>query len=599
MHKIGIIAGLLPALPQISPAEILASYRTNDETVLDLRLDACDWAKGVETPSAFGPSGNLIRAGGAGTLLFRGWGGAVNSSDRIGFRVSAKPGFRISLEKLTGVNTAGGRIPGTEMESFVWAYRIDHDNDGTFETGWVYGKSYTALGDGENFRSTAASKNWNFGSRILTKGTVEFGLFGTAPGATSTLEAFSGELALHGEALPTGVLDTYMHESTRTIAVPEASGVTYNRDTGTLFVIGDEGHELVELDKTGVKQGAMPFDQDGSRSQRALDDPEGVSYLGNGEFAICDERRNLAVVVAYDPEARPSLEDLTPHSYPYVDSYGDNSGLEGIAWDPLKQSLWSIKELGPVKIYEMPDFPEVRAGGTVETREPISRRNITGIGVQQFSDIYVMAASDWFHTTDPRRENILLLGRDAGMIYEITRDGLVVGSMDLNFLGRHTIEGITMDDDGWIYLVSEGAVSTVVSELHVLRPTSAPIYYSEEDHEMFRLYSEAFSELGVAPGDSFGLPSMKAAIEETRLLGRQDVLSSPETHALYTEDSIQDLRGSGVLIRVDGDSVELKLPIERCTDLNDDHWSDTGTVMEATLPKTGDRAFYRVTLPGM
>ncbi|RYD30125.1 MAG: hypothetical protein EOP87_17125, partial [Verrucomicrobiaceae bacterium] len=78
--------------------------------------------------------------------------------------------------------------------------------------------------------------------------------------------------------------------------------------------------------------------------------------------------------------------------------------------------------------------------------------------------------------------------------------------------------------------------------------------------------------------------------------GRQEVLSNPAGFNLYTPESIQDLRGTGVLIQAPGNSVNLTLPIQRSTNLESGSWEPAGT-LEATLPKDADKAFYRLTLP--
>lgn len=593
-HHIHIPLSLvsLTVLSQPLLAEVVASYDSNDES-LALRLEPGDWSEHAEIPSILTAHGGLNRVGGGGTLLFSGWGPTIDMNKRIGFQISAKPGYRLNFSDLVDFNSGGGRQTANELSSFVWGYRIDENKDGIFEGNWVFGRTYTAA-DGDAFKESDSLKDWNF-TDFSTRGTVEFAIFASAPTTGGHLLAFGGKMIINGlSATPLGVLDAYPYEASYTIPVSEASGVTYNRDTNTLFAIGDEGHELVELSKTGARLGAMPFNQSGPREARALDDPEGVSYLGGGKFAIADERRQLTVVVTYDPATTPDLALLSQTSYPFGTS-NSNTGLEGVAYDPINQSLWGIRELGPVQIFEMLDFPDVRAGGPVVVREPILRKHITRPGITQLSDIYVMAESAWFSATDPRRQNILILSRDLRRLFEINRKGQIVGSLDLAFLNSGNIEGVTMDDEGKIYLVGEQSV--LPPKLHVFGPGATSPHHTPEQVSARETYSDALHELGLVPDLALTSSSLMEAISGTRAQGRADVTGNPAAYDLFTESSIQDLRGTGVLIRVEENEVKLALPVQKTTAPGTAPWTDAGIELKATLPKIGDKEFYRLTLP--
>ncbi|RYD20532.1 MAG: hypothetical protein EOP88_14745 [Verrucomicrobiaceae bacterium] len=338
----------------------------------------------------------------------------------------------------------------------------------------------------------------------------------------------------------------------------------------------------------------MAFNQSGPSEARALNDPEGVSYLGGGKFAIADERRQVAVVVTYDPATIPDLALLSQSSYPYGTS-NSNTGLEGVAYDPINQSLWGVRELKPVQVFEMEKFPAVRTGGPVVVSQPIERKHISRPGIAQLSDIYVMAESAWFGATDPRRQNILLLARQLRKVFEMNRHGQVVGTLDLAFLNSTTIEGITMDDDGNLYLVAEQSV--LPPKLHVFGPGTVSLPQTPEQIAARETFSDALHELGLTPDVALASPSLSMAIAGTRAQGRADVTGNPAAYNLFTEASIQDLRGTGVLIRVEENEVNLSLPLQKTTDLGTTPWTDAGVELKATLPKIHDKEFYRLTLP--
>src|SRR5262249_42063619 len=70
----------------------------------------------------------------------------------------------------------------------------------------------------------------------------------------------------------------------------EASGVTYNWDTDSLFVVGDGGTSVVQVSKTGVLINSMTLAPGGSPQGTEFYDTEGISYVGGGKFVLNEER---------------------------------------------------------------------------------------------------------------------------------------------------------------------------------------------------------------------------------------------------------------------------------------------------------------------
>lgn len=583
---------LLPLLAPTSNAELIASFDSANYLGGDsLSIFPVDWSDAAEQPSHFW-STPAVTLGSGGFVRFSGWGTTIDPNKYVGFKVSAKAGYRLRLARLTGITTASNRISGTELTSYVWAYRVDDDKDGNFESGWIFGKTYTAA-DGGTF-TDYSPKDWTLPAELSTKGTVEFAVFATAAAANRMLEPFRGILQLEGSHVPIGEIESYRHVASYQIPVEEASAVTYNWDTDTLFSIGDEGDEIVEFTKTGQKVSAMEFDP--NINGGALNDPEGLNYLGGGKFLIGEERRATAVYITYDPSVKPTYTDLEPVSY-WFGFANANLGLEGVAYDPLTDSVWGVREIGPAEIRQIPNFTAVRAGQPPAVRFPIERNRVTRI-CNQLSDIYIMAHSSYFPEGHPRRENILLLSRGDKKVLEITRAGKLVGVLDFSLLHKETVEGITMDKEGKIYLVSEATAGLNHSDLHVFEPTT-PAPPAATPQQAFAVSSlrSSFESLGLDPALLFGSPDLVTAIGNVRQQGRTDVISRPENYGLFTETSIQDLRGTGVLIRVEGNEVNLSVPIQTSETIAGSLWEDAGVEMKATLPKAADKAFYRLTLP--
>ena len=75
----------------------------------------------------------------------------------------------------------------------------------------------------------------------------------------------------------------------------EASAVTYDCDTDTLFVVGDGGTSVVQVTKTGVLIDSMTLAPGGSPQGTEFYDTEGISYVG-GVFRsqiLCTKFRAL------------------------------------------------------------------------------------------------------------------------------------------------------------------------------------------------------------------------------------------------------------------------------------------------------------------
>lgn len=256
------------------------------------------------------------------------------------------------------------------------------------------------------------------------------------------------------------------------INVSEASGVTYNRDTNTLFAVGDEGEALYQVSLTGQVIDSMFFDNSRPRPDRALDDPEGVAYLGNGKFMIADERRGTGFITSYAAGTTVGVGVMP--GFLFAGTADSNSGLEGVAYDPITDSAWGVKESNPIGIYQQSN---ILNGGTSVTTTPFPANRFTREGITNLSDIYMLASSAAF-AEDVRKMNLLVLCRDNSTIYEYTRTGVLVDQLNISGFGLHTIEGMTMDDLGNIYLVAEGPTGAATSHLFKLSAVPEPSTYA-------------------------------------------------------------------------------------------------------------------------
>jgi uncharacterized protein YjiK len=248
----------------------------------------------------------------------------------------------------------------------------------------------------------------------------------------------------------------------------EASAVTFARDRGTLFFVGDEGLGVVEISRTGQTIGSMSFDWAGTGSSN--NDAEGLTYLGNGRLVVVDERPQKAYRFDYVAGGTVAL-----NSQPWVALTGStasvgNFGTEGISVDPRDGSFFSVKQDNPVQLRG--GAVSFAVGGGTSSMSTLFSGASSLFGLNSLSDIQTLAAVDAL-TGSAAADNLLLLSLDSNRLIEINRAGQTLSSLDLNGITTLPIEGVTVDNNGLIYLVAEGAGS-VNSRLFVLTPVPEP-----------------------------------------------------------------------------------------------------------------------------
>src|SRR5262249_18992209 len=144
-------------------------------------------------------------------------------------------------------------------------------------------------------------------------------------------------------------------EPTRTAHPPnsllaqEASGVTYNWDTDTLFVVGDGGTSVVQVSKTGQLIDSMTLAPGSSPQGTDFFDTEGIAYVGGGKFVLVEERDRQVNLFTYT--AGGILHKTDVQTVKLGTTIG-NTGLEGISYDPLTSGYILVKESDPESIFQ-------------------------------------------------------------------------------------------------------------------------------------------------------------------------------------------------------------------------------------------------------
>mgnify|MGYP000095744153 CR=1 FL=1 len=249
----------------------------------------------------------------------------------------------------------------------------------------------------------------------------------------------------------------------------EASAVTYARDRGSLFFVGDEGEGVVEISRTGVTLGSMRFSQWPAASSN--NDAEGLAYLGNGLLVVAEERLQDAYLFSFAAGGSVNLA-LAP-SVNLGPTVG-NVGIEGIAIDPRNGMLFAVKQDNPVQLRGGLASFSVGGGSFAES---ISFSGATSLfGLNSLSDVATLGGVDAL-AGSAAADNLLLLSLDSRRLIEIDRLGNTLSSLDLASFTPQAIEGLAIDELGTIYLVAEDS-GTANSRLLVLSPVPEPATYA-------------------------------------------------------------------------------------------------------------------------
>jgi uncharacterized protein YjiK len=249
----------------------------------------------------------------------------------------------------------------------------------------------------------------------------------------------------------------------------EASAVAYARDRGSLFFVGDEGTGVVEVSLTGQTLGSMSFNWSGTGSSN--NDAEGLTYLGNGRLVVVDERPQIAYRFDYVNGGSVALNSQPKVAITGSTANVGNVGTEGISFDPATGNYYSVKQDGPVELRRHTlDF----ANPANSTSTVLFSGSTALFGLNSLSDVQTLSGVDALAGTDAA-DNLLLLSLDSRKLVELDpTSGQVLSMFDLTSVTSQAIEGVTVDENGTIYLVAEDT-GTPNSRLIVLSPTQVPV----------------------------------------------------------------------------------------------------------------------------
>nr|WP_232365771.1 SdiA-regulated domain-containing protein [Denitrificimonas caeni] len=227
------------------------------------------------------------------------------------------------------------------------------------------------------------------------------------------------------------------------------SGLTYDRDLGMLWAVINGPNELIALNLDGDVQARY--------SLKGFDDVEAVTYIGNGQLVVAEERKQNLVIIDIPVSADGMLvkgQTLIQDQYPSLKLAfwnEDNKGLESLTYDLKNDRLYVAKERDPIQLLEVSGLRK-----SLDEGGPMSVRNLSGWIKNKVFATDVSSA-----TYDEKSGHLILLSDESKLLIEITTEGKVISfrSLARGFAGLHKgipqAEGVNIDEDGYLYVVSE------------------------------------------------------------------------------------------------------------------------------------------------
>ena len=209
----------------------------------------------------------------------------------------------------------------------------------------------------------------------------------------------------------------------------EASGVTYNWDTDTLFIVGDGSTSIVQVSKTGVLINTMTLAQGASPQGTEFYDTEGITYIGNGQFVMSEERDRQLVKFTY--VAGGTLTRSNTQTVK-LGTFVNNTGTEGLSYDPITNGFIVLKEITPMGIFQTGvDFTAGTAtNGSATTVDSINLFDPSLLPVTDVADVFALSNIPAL-STNVLYPNLLVLSQESAKIVNVNRSGVISSTLNI------------------------------------------------------------------------------------------------------------------------------------------------------------------------
>lgn len=222
------------------------------------------------------------------------------------------------------------------------------------------------------------------------------------------------------------------------------SGIAYDFDKDRLLGITN-----------GAPMEILVISRDGDLVDRypliGFEDTEGIAYIGGGRVVIADERLQQLDIVTLPETPGPIHVEQAQFVAVGVNLSEHNKGFEGVAYDAANDRVFAIKERDPRQLYSITGML-ASIGGPLQIR-------IKDLTSWVDRSVFSRDLSEGYY--DPKTGHLLLLSDESANITEVDDKGDFVSILSLRHeagdLKRSVpqAEGMTMDTDGELYVVSE------------------------------------------------------------------------------------------------------------------------------------------------
>ncbi len=237
----------------------------------------------------------------------------------------------------------------------------------------------------------------------------------------------------------------------------DLSGVTYNYDTDTYFVIQNKTPVITELSKDFKKTLRR------IELKNILDtDTEGIVYLGNNEFAISSEEKNLVTLLTI--KSNEKMIDLNPVNNKNIQlmylpkASKRNRGLEGVCFakktDSETNVLFAVQEDKPKHLFRWirpATKNHITDSSQLQLKEPFSVEKNYKHLLNDLSDC----------TIDDLTGNIILLSHESSRAVELNSQGTMISQLELPAVATQ-YEGITIGPGNELILASEPNIIVIM-----------------------------------------------------------------------------------------------------------------------------------------
>ncbi len=208
------------------------------------------------------------------------------------------------------------------------------------------------------------------------------------------------------------------------------SGVTYNKDTDSLFMVTNEPVALFQISIKGDCLNSYPLD--------GFDDVEDIVYIGNNQYLLVEERRHRVSLIE-PKETTTGVNIVIHHSFQIAKKNKPNKGLEGIAYHEVNNEIFLASEF-PRRIYHIKDW-----------------RENTSPQVKELSINPSLLVMGDYSAINVHHNKFLLLSDRSSRLLKLNRNGddkQKVNLVDSNNQKLEQAEGVTMSQQN-LFVVSE------------------------------------------------------------------------------------------------------------------------------------------------